>query len=223
MFKQNKYLNCYYSIINRALSREIAGYTETHHIIPRAMGGSDHKDNLVKLTAREHFICHLLLPKITEGTARQKMIYAYTIMSGRKIYCARKYEFYRKEYAMINSVLRSGKGNGMFGADRAKEKNTFFGRKHSQATKDLISKKKTGVSTKKPPMSDTHKKNISKARKGTGIVYSFTHPCHGTFTGSIQALCEKYPAIFNEKYHAAELWKLATGLYKTCKGWAVAS
>ena len=221
MFKQNKYLHWYYNIINRALSRELTSYTEIHHIIPRSMGGTDSKDNLVKLTAREHFICHLLLPKITEGVAYQKMIYAYTIMSGRKIYGARKYEFYRKEYAKINSVLRSGEGNGMFGVDRSGEKNTFFGKKHTPETKDLISRKKKGVSIKQPPFTEEHKQNISKARKGTGIVYKFTHPNYGTFTGNIQDLCKKYPDIFNKPYHKAELWKLANGLYKSCKGWTM--
>jgi hypothetical protein len=219
MFKQNKYLRCYYNIINRALSRETTGYAETHHIIPRSLGGTDHKDNLVKLTAREHFICHLLLPKITEGAAYQKMIYAYTIMSGRKIYGARKYEFYRKEYAEINSILRSGEGNGMFGVDRSGDKNTFFGKKHTQETKDLISKKKTCVSIKQPPFTDEHRRNISNARKKMGESHSFIHPVHGLFHGTIPALCEKYSGTFNKPYHKAELWKLANGLYKSCKGW----
>ncbi len=36
-------------------------YYEQHHIIPKSLGGSNKKENLVLLTAREHFICHLLL------------------------------------------------------------------------------------------------------------------------------------------------------------------
>lgn len=39
-------------------------YTEEHHIIPKSMGGTDEKINLVLLTAKEHFIAHLLLVKI---------------------------------------------------------------------------------------------------------------------------------------------------------------
>ena len=39
-------------------------YLETHHIIPRCMGGDDKKTNLVNLTGTEHFICHKLLCKI---------------------------------------------------------------------------------------------------------------------------------------------------------------
>jgi hypothetical protein len=39
-------------------------YYEQHHIIPKCLGGSDDKQNLIFLTYREHFIAHLLLTKI---------------------------------------------------------------------------------------------------------------------------------------------------------------
>ena len=39
-------------------------YTELHHIVPRCLGGTDEPENLVRLTAREHFIAHRLLAKI---------------------------------------------------------------------------------------------------------------------------------------------------------------
>ena len=40
-------------------------YCEKHHIIPKSLGGSDSLDNLINLTAREHFLAHLLLYRIT--------------------------------------------------------------------------------------------------------------------------------------------------------------
>jgi hypothetical protein len=43
---------------------EILGYCECHHIIPKCMGGTNDKTNLVFLSAREHFIAHILLIKI---------------------------------------------------------------------------------------------------------------------------------------------------------------
>lgn len=52
------------SIIERAKNRKIEGYTEKHHIIPKCMGGSNEAENLVELTAREHFIVHKLLVEI---------------------------------------------------------------------------------------------------------------------------------------------------------------
>ena len=39
-------------------------YTEVHHIVPKCLGGSDDHENLVRLTAREHFIAHRLLAKM---------------------------------------------------------------------------------------------------------------------------------------------------------------
>jgi hypothetical protein len=58
------YEKIYTSIITNAKNRTNLEYGEKHHIIPKCMGGSNKKDNLVKLTYREHFICHWLLCKM---------------------------------------------------------------------------------------------------------------------------------------------------------------
>ena len=60
----NKYFNWYESIIERAKDREIEGYKERHHIIPKCMGGDDSKGNLVCLTPEEHYVCHQILIKM---------------------------------------------------------------------------------------------------------------------------------------------------------------
>ena len=51
-------------IIERAQQRVPAGYTERHHIIPKCIGGNNSEENIVRLTAREHFIVHKLLAEI---------------------------------------------------------------------------------------------------------------------------------------------------------------
>jgi hypothetical protein len=216
MFKENKYSQCYYNIVNQARSRILDGYLEIHHILPKSLGGTDDPDNLVKLTAREHYICHLLLPKMTSGVSYQKMVYAYTIMSGRRLYNSKKYNFYRTEYAKINSELRSGEGNGMFGADRKGEKNTFFGKKHSDETKRKISEKKKGVSISLPPMTESHKKKIGARRQALAKSFNLTHSIYGAFFGPLRVLSETYP---NQNLRKDELWKLSAGLYKSYKGW----
>jgi hypothetical protein len=76
MFKTNKYSQWYSDITVNAKDRNIAGYTERHHIVPRCMGGSDDESNLVNLTAREHFICHLLLTKMVSDEYLEKIVYA---------------------------------------------------------------------------------------------------------------------------------------------------
>jgi hypothetical protein len=73
------YKQIYESVITRAKTRELEGYSEQHHIIPRCMGGTDAKENLVYLTAREHFICHQLLIKIYPGNV--KLIFAAAAMA----------------------------------------------------------------------------------------------------------------------------------------------
>lgn len=80
----NKYTKWYFSIVSNAKIRVTEGYVEEHHIIPSSCGGSNASDNLVNLTAREHFICHMLLPKMTSGKNKRSMLYALRCMSNFK-------------------------------------------------------------------------------------------------------------------------------------------
>ena len=48
IFTDNKYTRCYFSIVNRALSRVVGDmYVEKHHIIPKSLGGSNNKSNFI--------------------------------------------------------------------------------------------------------------------------------------------------------------------------------
>lgn len=67
MYNNNKYTKIYYQIIDRARNRVLNEYTERHHIIPKSLGGTDDICNLVNLTPREHYICHLLLTKMVNN------------------------------------------------------------------------------------------------------------------------------------------------------------
>ena len=72
------YKKIYESLIDkRRKSPIIEGYFEKHHIVPRCLGGSNAKDNIVRLTAREHFFAHLLLVHIYPGP---KMLFAIRMM-----------------------------------------------------------------------------------------------------------------------------------------------
>lgn len=88
IFINNKYTTIYYQIIDSAISRNLKnkkeaknklGYIERHHIIPQSLGGTN-TNNTVFLTAREHFICHRLLVKMTTGNNKNKMIHALAMM-----------------------------------------------------------------------------------------------------------------------------------------------
>ena len=74
VFLENKYTKWYFNIIRNA--NPTTSYVEKHHIIPRCIGGSNHRENIVSLTAREHFVCHLLLTKMTTGKVKQAMCWA---------------------------------------------------------------------------------------------------------------------------------------------------
>ena len=58
------YGSIYEDLMARAYGRSRHGYMERHHIVPRCLGGSNRKDNLVYLTAREHFLAHKLLVRM---------------------------------------------------------------------------------------------------------------------------------------------------------------
>ena len=116
LFLQNKYTSWYYSIVNKAQQRITEGYTEKHHIVPRTLGGANNKSNIVVLTAREHFVCHLLLTKMLTGTERQKMVYALHMLSNTKnsnqqtryIPSSKLYEYERKIFSETHSIRMKG-------------------------------------------------------------------------------------------------------------------
>lgn len=77
-----KYRAWYDLIIDRARNRDIPTcYTEVHHIKPRALGGGDDADNLVRLTFREHFLVHWLLVRICSGDDLRRMRFALNAMT----------------------------------------------------------------------------------------------------------------------------------------------
>lgn len=68
----NDFMQKYQQLINQRKTQPLnkddyeKGYVETHHIIPKCIGGDDSSDNLINLFAKEHFIAHYLLWKAYE-------------------------------------------------------------------------------------------------------------------------------------------------------------
>lgn len=58
-------------------------YTEEHHIIPVSIGGNNKKSNLVRVTARVHFILHALLVRIYNKKSEEykSMLHAFNKMN----------------------------------------------------------------------------------------------------------------------------------------------
>lgn len=125
------YSKIYYNIINRALSRDNLPIAEIHHIVPKSIGGSNKKNNLVRLTPKEHFVCHLLLSKMYTGKEKQKMVYAlWAIMNlcnnhqHRKKIKGKLYESLRVEFIQAQKSI-TGRARANFGKKTGRTKETF--------------------------------------------------------------------------------------------------
>jgi hypothetical protein len=144
------YKKAYNSIINKAIKENRKKllindkdyvYYELHHIIPRCLNGQDNKENLVLLTAREHFLCHLFLWKLYPSNS--KLLSALFIMTSHcKIDLnSRQYEKLRLNMVKTLSNLRKGKNNPMFGknayANKTQEEMDSIGEKISSKLKGL--------------------------------------------------------------------------------------
>lgn len=102
------YLKVYNRIIDRAKTRHTTEYTEKHHIVPRCLGGSDAKTNIVALTAREHYVCHWLLAKAYRNP---KLIFAWQAMTQNlkgKRYNSWSFKYAREAWAIAMSERNRG-------------------------------------------------------------------------------------------------------------------
>ena len=106
------YLKVYCNLIRKAEKRgytkkkteEVELYVEGHHIFPVSIFGK--KKRIVYLTAREHYVAHILLERICINRyglhhwKTKKMINAHIIMGGRGKYNnSYLYENSRKRYS----------------------------------------------------------------------------------------------------------------------------
>lgn len=175
MYLTNKYTTWYESIITKAKQRvNQKGYFEKHHIIPKSLGGSNESTNLVKLTPKEHFVCHLLLVKMTEGKHKTKMRYAAWMLSKNNLYqdrfriTGRRFQILREQMILANKE-RPGPNLGMTMSDTTKQKIslTLKGRKQPPRTAEHNAKLGQYIRT------DQHKQALSKMRKSQ--IGKYTH------------------------------------------------
>lgn len=98
MFIENKYKKWYDGLILKRIKTPSAeSYTEKHHIIPRSMGGGNEKENIVVLSAREHYVAHLLLTKICESKNHTiRMMWAFHRLAFSTHISSHHYERSRK-------------------------------------------------------------------------------------------------------------------------------
>lgn len=188
IFNETKYTKWYFQIIESAKYRPSNDYREKHHIIPKSLGGDNSADNLVALSARQHFICHRLLVKMTTGKNQRKMTYAFWFMSNRSkitgTKVSRSYEWARKAIAeqmsqrtitdeFRNKCRQRQLGKPMLESTRKALQDANIGR---AKTNEEIEKIRSSVNdyyskTTNPRIgqkrSDEQKRRISEARKAS--------------------------------------------------------
>jgi hypothetical protein len=178
------YATIYLALMERAARRKLEGYKEKHHIVPRCMGGTNDVNNIVELTAREHYLAHLLLVKIHPDNRR--LIYAASMMCSSpdrlKRTNNRQYEWLKIRRATAMSILHAGKVLSEETKQKLREKNRNYrptadakersrlahiGRVVSEETRAKISAAARGHSrTKGRVLSEDHKRKLSLANKG---------------------------------------------------------
>lgn len=166
------------------LEKSDSVYTEVHHILPRCLGGSNEPENLVRLTAREHFIAHRLLVRVYPSVIDLR--FAALKMArkqGSTIINSRLFELYKAEHAAFMSKFMSQRV--VSSSTRIKiskfmkgrfvgEKNGFFGRAHSQETKDKISLINRGRKSPNPKGVPRSEKDRMAIREG--VLRGDEHP-----------------------------------------------
>lgn len=102
------YIKIYQSLIIKR-QKNIIDNGEKHHIVPRCLGGTNDKNNIVRLTIREHFIAHLLLSKMYPKDSIEwiKMNLALNMMKCGRDISSRKFEYFRKNISKAASIDQS--------------------------------------------------------------------------------------------------------------------
>lgn len=179
-------------IVNAKFRNKPDCYCEKHHIIPRCLNGNNSYENLVVLTAKEHFIVHHLLTKIFPKN--HKLFFAFNAMCGWKSQktksryipklSAKEYEQLRIKRVETISKCLKGKpkseehkkhlSEALKGQTR--ELTEEQSAKLSKSLKKVIHtkewNKKVSEGLKKHKRTAENAANISKAKKGKHIHYN---------------------------------------------------
>lgn len=211
------YKEIYYSIIENRKKNPLPKdeYGEIHHIKPKCLGGSNEDENLVKLTAAEHYRCHYYLVKIYENgedrKAYQKMVFAFNRMS-RIFYekhitdeeieeLSKLYGELREAFRQQMSEANKGKHHSEETRRKMSEANKGKGHKQTDDTIRKISQSKKGICTRSKDYrhSNETKNKIGNAQMGkhwytNGYVNVFDYECpEGYVNGMTRRIKMKQP------------------------------
>jgi hypothetical protein len=156
-------------------------YYEAHHIIPVCLGGKGKKsqinhENIVLLTAREHYLCHKLLCEIYKDN--KSIIYAFWAMSNvwngsnnrRYIPNSKDYELARKLYVELISGDKNPMRRAELSGENHHTKREEVRAKMSKSNKGKINSKETrekiGLANKGKLVTQETRKKMSISKSG---------------------------------------------------------
>lgn len=155
------------------------GYVEQHHIYPRSLfpQKANDADNLIALTAREHFLAHWMLHKAFGGKMTQAFMYMKAECDDQKRHWrlnSFSYQLLREAFSQAMSVAKTGKplseetkrrmskariGKPLPEAQRLAIGAGNKGKIISEETRMRISQAKRGKPL--PPISDEHRAKLN--------------------------------------------------------------
>ena len=191
-------------------------YKERHHVIPKCLGGTNEKENLIDLLPEEHYTAHKLLAQ--ENPNNYKLQYAWWNMAQCKGSTKKRPTVTKEEYALA----REAKAKFSTG-----ELNPCYGRRHTEEEKLLMSKNHKDFSGKNHPrygkkLSEETKQKISKSHTGKTCPWSAGSNsavarkviCEGVVYDTILACAQQYGV------YPANLSGYLNGRAKMPKKWA---
>lgn len=146
------YVSHYERLVSRARDRSLTGYRERHHVLPKCMGGGNEAENIVELTAEEHYVAHQLLVKIYPGVRGLALA---AIRMAKQCTGSKAYGWLRRRHSIALSKRMQGNTHTLG------KSNPHAGIKHSAETREKMSASHSGQ-----PLSPKHCANISIAMRG---------------------------------------------------------
>jgi hypothetical protein len=119
---------------------------EYHHIIPKCLGGTNEKQNIVLLPYKAHFICHLILTKIYPEN--RKLKHALSMM------------------CVVNKLQNRVFSSSQYETARKNRSDALKGIPRDESVKQKLRKPKADTSNYRKSKSLSHRMNIGKAHKG---------------------------------------------------------
>ena len=163
------YYKTYNQLIDKCIQMESDGYpedmyTEVHHILPKCMGGTNDKFNLVRMPVRYHIVAHMLLACIYINDIKLQWAVSKMISGDKKNYSSTRVVAWIRGN---QSRLFSGKNNPNYGKTpseetRKKISKSLTGVKHSEERRHQKSIYQTG--RKRKPVSEEGKLHMKQAQ-----------------------------------------------------------